>query len=117
MKASYRLKQIKIASRGGHIANKKESALLRKIMSDTGKTEEEIREIYKYRKALSEAAKPAPSTEEAKQKKYYKNVIRQACNLSGFWPSHPESLEQLRKLMGIYGRGLTFNEIVKRYIK
>ncbi len=117
MKASYHKKKLKIACRGGHILNKNESALLRKLMSETGKTEEEIREIYKYRKALSTAAKPVPSTYEERQKKYYRYVIRRACNLSGKYPSHPETLEQLRKLMGIYGRGLTFEEIVKQYIK
>ena len=39
----------------GHYANKKEAKTLRRIMSQTGLTESEVRAIKKYRIMLSEA--------------------------------------------------------------
>jgi hypothetical protein len=99
MDKRYLKKLDKIKYRGGHIANKKESALLRKLMSETGKTEEEIRAIYKYRKALSEAAKVKVISDQEKQDKYVKNVIKRACARRGFWPNHPDSLEALKQIL------------------
>jgi len=49
-----------------HVMNKDESKALRKLMSETGMTEDEIREIKKYRKLLSEAQK-----EGTKENKWY----------------------------------------------
>ena len=88
-------------------------------MSETGKTEEEIRAIYKYRKMLSEAAKVKTTDEEAKWKKYYKQLIKLACRRSLCWPSHPDTLEELKKLLPYRSsryNNLTFEQIVKRYI-
>lgn len=45
------------AAPGQHIPNKYEAALLRKLMSQTGMNEKEIREHKKYRRMLSEAQK------------------------------------------------------------
>lgn len=42
---------------GEHIPNKQEAKLLRRLMSETGNTEEEIRDIPKYRRMLAEAQK------------------------------------------------------------
>lgn len=43
---------------GKHVPNKLEAKVLRKLMSETGLTETELREIPKHRKELSEAQKP-----------------------------------------------------------
>lgn len=45
------------APAGVHIMNKNESKMLRKLMSETGLTEVELREQKKYRKMLSDAQK------------------------------------------------------------
>jgi hypothetical protein len=44
-----------------HVPNQLEAKVLRKLMSKTGLTEEEIREIPSYRKLLSESQKPKPA--------------------------------------------------------
>ena len=50
-------KRKQMALPGVHIPNKNESKVLRKIMSETGLSEEEIRSHKKYRIQLSEAQK------------------------------------------------------------
>lgn len=50
--------------KGVHIMNKNESALLRKLMAETGMSEEELRKEKKYRIMLSEAQKAIGSKDD-----------------------------------------------------
>jgi len=81
-----------------HIPNKTEAALLRRLMSETGKNEEEIREIKKYRIMLSEAqvlgTKPKRSFDQKQIDKCMKIATRQ----TGLAKEHPETLEKFREV-------------------
>jgi hypothetical protein len=51
-----RKKKLRIAAAGGgHVMAKPEAAVMRRIRSETGMTEAQVREIKKYRKMLSDA--------------------------------------------------------------
>jgi hypothetical protein len=76
---SYISERKKYAKPGEHIPNKNEAKLLRKLMSDTGLTEKELREHKKYRKMLSEAqkAKGTKSEKERVMQTVMKSVTRE----------------------------------------
>lgn len=82
-----------------HYPNKNESALLRKIKSETGLSEEEIRDIKKYRKMLAEASKSSEKSAQSASEKYYKLQIKYACQETGLVPQHPKTLEALEKIL------------------
>lgn len=52
-------RQTEAYARGEHVMSKPEASLMRRIQSETGMTEEEVRKHKKYRKMLSDAQKPA----------------------------------------------------------
>lgn len=58
-----------------HLPDKKEAQLLRRLMSETGMNEEEIRGRYKYRVMLSNT-KSAPLSKEERRKKILKRWMR-----------------------------------------
>ena len=58
-----------------HLPGKKEAQLLRRLMSETGMNEEEIRGHYKYRVMLSNA-KSTALTHEERRKKTLKRWVR-----------------------------------------
>lgn len=82
-----------------HYPNKNESALLRKIKSETGLSEEEIRDIKKYRKMLAEASKSSEKSAQSATEKYYKHQIKLACQETGLVPQHPDTLKALEKIL------------------
>jgi hypothetical protein len=83
-----------------HYPNKNEAHLLRRIKSMTGLSEKEIRGHHRYRKMLSEAAK---SGQKAKyvcdEEKFYKDLIKIACQDTGLVPQHPDTLVVLQCLI------------------
>ncbi len=74
-----------------HIPNKNESKLLRKLMSETSMSEDEIRGIKKYRKLLSETSKEGHAYhniwKNTKQEKLWKRVTKE----TGLVRNHPVS--------------------------
>ena len=78
-----------------HYPNKDEAAELRKIMSSTGLTEEEVRQDPKYRKQLSEAQKQGQKRKRSDDEKFYQDLIKEACKITGFAPQHPDTLTAL----------------------
>lgn len=115
-----------------HYPNKNEASLLRKIMSETGLSEKEVREIKKYRKMLAEAAKSSEKSITNAQTKFYRDCIKRACQQTGLVPQHPKTMEALQHILDnynnsfwhkpwyIYGYGAfnnTATSIVKNYAK
>lgn len=112
-----------------HYPNKDEAQELRKIMSSTGLTEEEVRSDKKYRKQLSEAQKAGQKAKQTENEKYYKKLIKEACKITGFAPQHPDTLAALDLIIEerkgrSWGRRFFLNQhlttaknIVKNYAK
>ena len=80
--------------RGVHIMNKNEAKECRRLMSETGLSEKELREHKVYRRLLSDAQKKG-----AKELDYYgkhnrtkKRLMKQATKLSGLAKEHPKNL-------------------------
>lgn len=77
--SSFYYSKKKYAVPGVHIMMKKEAKLLRKLMSDTGMTEIQLRAHKKYRKMLSDAQKVPPAKKTDYQREYdyqMRNVTR-----------------------------------------
>lgn len=68
--SSFYYNKKKYAVPGVHIMMKKEAKLLRKLMSDTGMTEVQLRAHKKYRKMLSDTQKVPPSKKTDYQREY-----------------------------------------------
>ena len=116
-----------------HYPNKNESAMLRRIMSETGLSEEEVRDVKKYRVMLSEAAKSSPKDKHvSSQERFYRALIKDACKDTGLVPQHPDTLVTLQCLIDqrfdrvriwwrplwMYGNNpLNAETVVKRYAK
>ena len=110
-----------------HYPNKNESTLLRKIKSKTGLSEEEIRDIKKYRKMLADASKSSEKSELSASEKYYRNCIKDACKKTGLVPQHPETLKVLEEINNnknrlympwfLYFNNESANSIVRKYAK
>lgn len=83
-----------------HHPNKDEAALLRKLKSETGLSEEEIRCIKKYRVMLSEAQKSGQKPKyNSLEQKFYQSLIKDACKDTGLVPQHPDTLITLQCLI------------------
>jgi hypothetical protein len=70
----------RMAPAGVHVPNKNEASLLRKLMSDSGLSEKEVRAHKKYRVMLSDAQnkgiKPTKSKMEKAQERIMKGVTK-----------------------------------------
>jgi len=75
-----------------HFPNKNESKKLRQIMSETGLTEEKIREDKKYRIELSNAQKEGLNAKHNQVDKWYLNRVKDACKITGLVPRHPNTI-------------------------
>lgn len=112
-----------------HYPNKDEAKELRKIMSSTGLTEEEVRKDKKYRKQLSDAQKSGQKLKTAEDVKFYRDLIKTACKKTGLTPQHPETLKALNEIIKerqgkswgrrffLYQNIKTAEKIVKEYAK
>jgi len=78
-----------------HYPNKKEAKLLRKLKSETGLSEEEIRENKVYRKQLSEAQKNVEKGWNNKILRFCRNITKTVCKKTGLAKEHPETLKQI----------------------
>jgi hypothetical protein len=68
-----------LGKKGPHVANKNEADMLRKIMAESGLGEVEVRDVYKYRKMLSDAAKQTGDKDDKLRRaiNLLKNVLRE----------------------------------------
>ena len=82
-----------------HYPNKNESALLRRIKSDTGLSEKEIREHKKYRVILSEAQKRGEKPIHSDVEKFYGKLIKKACQITKMAKEHPKTIMCLDELI------------------
>jgi hypothetical protein len=81
----------------GHYANKNEAKALRRIMSQTGLTEAEVRSIKKYRIELSQAQKdPKGSWGMARCKRFRKESIKYITRKLGLALEHPKTQEAIK---------------------
>lgn len=87
-------------SESGHVALGKEAKLLRRIMAETGLTEEEVRERECYRKQLAEAykegcEKKASTSREARW--FKRNVIKPILKELKHPKEHPKVRERIEE--------------------
>jgi hypothetical protein len=82
-----------------HYPNKDEAALLRKIMSETGLNEDEVRSDRHYCVLLSEAQKAGQKRKRGEATKWYQMQIKKACRQTKLVPQHPETLKVLAELL------------------
>lgn len=82
-----------------HYPNKNEGDVLRKIMAETKLTEEEVRDIKKYRKMLSDASKSGEKEKSNPVVKWYRGKIKDACKITGLAPQHPKTIIELQKIL------------------
>jgi hypothetical protein len=82
-----------------HYPNANEAKLLRRIMSETGLTEEEIRSSYKYRKQLSDAQKEGNKPIRSDAEKWCHMIIKDACKETRLPKEHPKTIEVIDRLL------------------
>ena len=111
-----------------HYPNKDEATELRKIMSETGLTEEEIRADKKYRKQLSATQKAGQKAKRTETERTFQRLIKVACKRTGFTPQHPDTIKALQKILDAQVRGyfrvsfieknnLIAENVIKQYAK
>ncbi len=83
----------------GHINNKNEGKLLRKLMNQTGMSENDLRNIKKYRKLLSNAQKIGEISNTHKRIKYINNLVKGVTKELKLAKEHPLVIEQCRKIL------------------
>lgn len=119
MKKPYIKKKLKISKNPDkHIPNQRESAAIRKAMSETGKTEKELREDYYYRKLFSEAGKVKVLDLDQKIDRYYKRICQKARKKTGFGNSHNLSKKELEgRLKYRNPKGYSIETVLEKYGK
>lgn len=80
-----------------HVKNKNEGELLRKLMSQTGLSEWELRENKKYRIELSQAQKA--KGEKNQMQRYARKLLKSVTKELKLAKEHPLVLEKLRNDM------------------
>lgn len=85
----------------GHYPAKHEAKLLRRIMSQTGLTEAEVRDRKKYRKMLSDTQKPKGTTYGVRRgcDKFFKGIVKEATKATKLATKHPITLAKIDKLL------------------
>ncbi len=81
------------APKGKHIMNKNEGKLCRKLMAETGLTEEELREDKKYRKMLSAAQKEGTVAKRHPLQKLKDDIMKSCTKELGLAKEHPKTKE------------------------
>jgi hypothetical protein len=111
-----------------HYPNKNEAALLRKIMSETGLNEDEVRSDRHYNVLLSEAQKAGQKAKRSDNTKAYQALIKKACRQTGLVPQHPDTIKALEVILAerskyyfslswLSRNKMTAEEVVKQYAK
>ncbi|MFW6226044.1 MAG: hypothetical protein ACOC3V_03725 [bacterium] len=84
-----------------HYPNKDESSLLRKLMSENNMSENEIRNIKKFRKMLSDASKKGQIQKTyffiKRENDYIKGLVKRSCKETGLVPEHPKTREIIER--------------------
>ena len=87
------------APKGKHIMNKNEAKLCRKLMSETGLSEEELREHKTYRIQLSVAQKEGEQRIRSRQEKYKRSVMKEVTKELKLAKEHPDCLALYKEKM------------------
>ena len=82
-----------------HYPNKDEASLLRKIMSETGLTEDEVRSDRHYNVLLSEAQKSGQKPKRTETERTFQKLIKHACQKTGLVPEHPDTIKALQEIL------------------
>lgn len=82
-----------------HQMNKNEATLMRKLMSETGMTEIEIRQIKKYRKMLSEAQDAVEISTKSLQERYVDRLLKQVTKELKLAKEHPLVIQKFKELL------------------
>jgi hypothetical protein len=80
-----------------HIPDKKESEILRKIMSDTGLYEEEVRQIPKYKWILARAEQQNQSPKRTTKQKELDKIMKSVTRDLKLAKEHPLVQEEFKK--------------------
>ena len=80
-----------------HIPNKNEAKLLRKLMSETGLSEKELREHKVYRKMLSDEQKKKGDT--TKTQKLFNSILKQVLRELKLPKEHPDVLVRFNEVL------------------
>jgi len=80
-----------------HYPNKNEGKLLRKIMSETGMTEEEVRSFKTYRKQLSEAQQKRGT--KSFEEQIFCKILKETCRKLKLPKEHPDIGKKVDKLL------------------
>ncbi len=80
-----------------HLPNKNEAKVLRRIMSETGLTEKEIRTHKKYRIKLSEAQKVCKKSFNEKKDKELKKIMKSVTTEFKLAKEHPLVIAEFNK--------------------
>ncbi len=119
MKTSYIKKQRKVSKNPDkHIPNQKESEAIRKACAETGRSEDDLRRDYHYRKLFAEASKVKILDHDEKIDKYYKRICQLARKKSGFGNSHENSIKELEVYLKRKNpKGYSIESVLSKYGK
>lgn len=117
----YISKRKRYAKPGEHIPNSNEAKMLRRLMSQTGLTEKELREHKKYRKMLSSAQKQKGDKTKYERKGIW--ILKYVLRELKLPKEHPLVLVKLKEKMNEYRLvnlwnypyGLSAEQIIKMY--
>lgn len=82
-----------------HYPNSNEAKTLRRIMSSTGLTEEQVRADYKYRKELSQAQKEGQKAKRTNAERWCHKIIKIACRETELAKEHPKTIEAIDRIL------------------
>jgi hypothetical protein len=101
---SARDKRKKTAPPGKHIPDKNEARVLRKLMSQTGMSEDDIRTIPKYRKILSQSEKRVIDKKGANNQlnKFLEKIMKGVTREIKLPKEHPNVIDEFNKRVNKY---------------
>ena len=82
-----------------HYPNQDENKLLRRLMSETGLTEEEIRNHKKYRRMLSQAATKNIRNQDNVDRRF-KKIVKEVCRELKLKKEQHETIDEIKKYSG-----------------
>lgn len=82
-----------------HYPNTDEAKVLRRIMAETGLTEEEVRAEKKYRQELSKARLSGQKAKRSDAEKWCHNIIKKACRETQLAKEHPKTIEAIDRIL------------------
>lgn len=82
-----------------HYPNANEAKTLRRIMSSTGLSEEEVRADETYRKQLAKAQKEGQKAKRSDPERWCHDIIKKACKETGLAKEHPKTIELIDKIL------------------